>query len=173
MNTRRRPTLLKASRAALTVLTVLTAVIAVGGALLGTSGSAFGQSSAAPPARAALPDLPGSGAGAASAPRVGPLAPRPRPRSLSEAADQASPPGELRPERPVTPQLSIPLGRTPPAAAPGPGRSVRRDAAATPASGGVDDAAARCESLEGSKQRSACRVRAERALPTRVPPAPN
>ena len=170
MNTRRRPILFQVPRAA---LTVLTAVIALGGALLGAAGSAFGQSSAPAPTRAALPELPASAGAAASAPRVGPLAPaRPRPRSLSEAADQASPPGELRPERPVTPQLSIPLGRTPPAAAPGPGRSVR-PAAATPASGGVDDAAARSESLEGSKQRSACQVRVERALPTRLTPAPN
>ena len=80
------------------------------------------------------------------------------PRLLSPAekrdnADAAASP-DLRPERPVVPQLSVPLGRTPPA--PTPSASRPRTGAATPP-GHIGDAAARCESLPGDLERATCR----------------
>ncbi len=80
------------------------------------------------------------------------------PRLLSPAekrdnADAAASP-DLRQERSVLPQLSVPLGRTPPA--PGPSASRPRGGAAAPP-GHIGDAAARCESLPGNQERAACR----------------
>jgi hypothetical protein len=80
------------------------------------------------------------------------------PRLLSPAekrdnADAAASP-DFRQERPVVPQLSVPLGRTPPA--PNPSASRPRSGAAAPP-GHVGDAAARCESMIGDLERAACR----------------
>ena len=85
------------------------------------------------------------------------------PRLLSPAekrdnADAASP--DLRPERPVVPQFSVPLGRTPPA--PNPSASRPRSGAAAPP-GHIGDAAARCESLPGDQERATCRKQLARA----------
>jgi hypothetical protein len=147
---RARPTLARIALAAATT------AIAIGGALVGVSTSAFGQASA--PAQT-LPELPGS---AASGPRVGPLAPTtaPRQRSLAEAANRATAPGSLQPERPVTRQITVPLGRTAPAPPPAESATARRG---QPRAGsGVDDAAARCDAVLDVKQRAACRARAQR-----------
>jgi hypothetical protein len=144
-----RPTLARIALAAATT------AIAIGGALVGVSTSAFGQASA--PAQA-LPELPGA---AASGPRVGPVAPRttaPRQRSLAEAANRATAPGSLQPERPVTRQITVPLGRT----APAPAESATLRRGQPRAGSGVDDAAARCDAVLDVKQRAACRARAQR-----------
>jgi hypothetical protein len=92
---------------------------------------------------------------AASAP---PATTKPGPRLLTpaETRDSATPPGDLRPERPVTPQISIPLGRAPPAPSKVPPRAMR---SANPASAaaGIDDAVARCEAEVGEQVRAKCR----------------
>lgn len=94
------------------------------------------------------PPLPGASA---------PTATKPTPRSLSPSAlrDSATPPGDLRPEDPVRPQLSIPLGRKP-VLAPEP-RAQRRIGSASAAAGGINDASARCEAEADPQARLACR----------------
>ncbi|MDP9045878.1 MAG: hypothetical protein M3O01_13835, partial [Pseudomonadota bacterium] len=60
----------------------------------------------------------------------------------------------LKPERPVAPQITLPFGKK---AAPPTSRETRavdRGQAAT--SGGVDDAAARCEGQVDPRLRAAC-----------------
>jgi hypothetical protein len=102
-------------------------------------------------AQASAPPLAG-----ASAP---PLTRSPLPRLLTPAekraaADAATAP-DLRPERPVVPQLSVPLVRRP--FAPGASASgPRRGRAAAPPPSRIDDAAARCESLPGDQERATC-----------------
>lgn len=93
---------------------------------------------------------------------------KPGPRLLTptEKRDSASPPGDLRPERRVTPQISVPLGRTPPPPGATDARSGRR-AAPGSAGGGIDDAATRCESLRGEQVRAKCRDQQARAGRTR------
>jgi len=93
-------------------------------------------------------------------------APPPGPRVLTpqdqrNKANAAAAP-DLRPERPVVPQISLPLGRTPPAPTPSP-RPPRSGAAAPP--GHIGDAAARCESLPGDLERASCRKRLAQAKP--------
>lgn len=86
-----------------------------------------------------------------------PIAVKPGPRLVSpvEMNQNASPPGELRPENPVTPQIVIPL-RNQSAVQPQPEK--RKPKAAKPApTGGVNDAAARCEALSDAAARAACR----------------
>ncbi len=92
---------------------------------------------------------------AASAPKVEQAAPRPlSPTALRESA---SPPGDLRPEDPVKPQISIPLGKKPAVPlAPEP-RAQRRMGSASAAAGGINDASARCEAEVGNAARAACR----------------
>jgi len=94
-------------------------------------------------------------AAAASAPPL--TKPGPRLATPAESRDRTSPPGELRPERPVTPQISIPVGRT---AAPPSKTDPRTGRAAKPLfSGKVDDAVARCEAELGARERAECRER--------------
>ena len=87
--------------------------------------------------------------------------PKPEPRLLAptESRDKTAPPGELRPERQVTPQLAIPVGRNAPAAPPlGEARSLRPAQQAKPAmSGNVDDAVARCSAEVDEQARAKCR----------------
>jgi len=75
----------------------------------------------------------------------------------AESRDSATAPGDLRPERRVTPQISIPLNKSgqvpakslvtpPPRAKPAP-------------SGGIEDAAARCAALADAKARDDCRAK--------------
>ena len=87
------------------------------------------------------------------------------PRLLTPAekrnnADAAAAP-DLRPDRPVVPQIRIPFGRTPPAT---PGSAPARRGTATPA-GHIGDSAARCEALPGDVERSACRKRGAKSKP--------
>ena len=93
---------------------------------------------------------PAQAASAAAPPRI-----KPAPRHLTptEARNSATTPGDLRPEEPVIPQISIPLGRKPPGPAPAPKAPGRRDKVATP---GIDDAAARCRAQASSQARAAC-----------------
>lgn len=91
----------------------------------------------------------------ASAPAVG--KPVPRPLSPTELRESASPPGDLRPEDPVKPQISIALGKKPiPPLAPQP-RAQRRIGSASAVAGGINDASARCEAEVGEAARVACR----------------
>jgi hypothetical protein len=86
-----------------------------------------------------------------------PAANQPAPRPLSPTAlrESATPPGDLRPEDPVRPQISIPFGKRP-ALAPEP-RAQRRIGSASAAAGGINDASARCEAEAESQARLACR----------------
>ena len=99
-----------------------------------------------------------------------PPAAKPGPRLLTpaESRNSASPPGELRPERPVTPQISVPLGKTPPASVKSQSRALRRGKAAS-AAGGIDDAAARCEALSDEQVRAQCRDSRAREARRRQP----
>ena len=81
------------------------------------------------------------------------------PAEQRDSADAVSAP-ELRPDRPVVPQISVPLGRTPPV--PTPSASRPRSGAAAPP-GHIGDAAARCESLPGDQERAICRKQLARA----------
>lgn len=102
---------------------------------------------------------------AASAPTAS--KPAPRPLTPSALRDSASPPGDLRPEDRVKPQISIPLGRKPvPAVAPEP-RAQRRIGSASAAAGGINDATARCEAEVGDAARAACRAKLARTNPRR------
>jgi hypothetical protein len=96
----------------------------------------------------------------ASAPSAPPATtPAKGPRLLSPAerrdnADAASP--DLRPERPVVPQISIPFGKSPP---PLPASASAPRAARKAPTGGVADAAARCDAQPSDEERAACRKR--------------
>jgi hypothetical protein len=93
---------------------------------------------------------------AASRPAPPAAAPRTTPRRLStaELRDSATAPGELRPERPVLPQIVIPLGKGAPAPTAPPARA-RRDGPA-PAAAAIDDRAARCEAQRSAAARARC-----------------
>ena len=104
---------------------------------------------------------------AASAPEpiasaAAPLQTRPGPRLLTpvESRDSATQPGDVRPERPVTPQISIPLGKTPPAARTPEPIGAKRNRPAADA--GIDDPVARCEAQVGEQVRAKCRDRLAR-----------
>ena len=115
---------------------------------------------------AALPEpvLPTSAASApASAAPVGP-----RLRSPAETGNRAAAPGALRPERAVTPQISIPFGKAPPPPPKAETGAATRGNPIAP-SGTVDDAAARCESQVDDRLRAACRARLEREAKGRLP----
>ena len=79
----------------------------------------------------------------------------PQPRSAGEVRDAATPPGELRPENPVVPQIGIPLGRPAVTMPLTPERQARAQRAA--AANGVDDAAARCMAQSKVQDRATCR----------------
>jgi hypothetical protein len=109
---------------------------------------------------ASAPALP-----SASAPTA--AKPAPRPLSPNELRESASPPGDLRPENPVKPQISIPLGKKPvPALAPEP-RAQRRIGSASAAAGGINDASARCEAEVDDAARAACRSKLAHTQPRR------
>lgn len=122
--------------------------------------SAFSQASAP----LAMPELPASGASAPAA-----TAPTgPRLRSPAETGNRAAAPGELRPERPVTPQISIPFGKkqTPPDKREEP-RAIKRGKPEP--TGDVDEAAARCDSQVDPGVRASCRAKLAREASGRVP----
>ena len=96
---------------------------------------------------------------AASAPRT--AKPSPRPLTPAELRESASSPADERPAGAVTPQISIPLGKHPPAPSMPFSRAARRSAAAS--SVGIDDAAARCEARTSEQARAECREQLSRA----------
>jgi hypothetical protein len=100
-------------------------------------------------AQASAP-LPNAAASASPAAKAGP-----RLLTPAESRDSASPPGDLRPERPVAPQINIPLGKTPRPSVKSESRAVRPGKAAS--AGGIDDAAARCEAQADEQVRAKCR----------------
>ncbi len=83
---------------------------------------------------------------------------KPGPKRLTpeQLRDSATAPGDLRPEHQVRPQISIPLGRAQPAPLKPPSGAVRRATATT--TGGIDDAAARCEAESVEQARASCRA---------------
>ena len=72
----------------------------------------------------------------------------------AEIRESATLPGELRPEGPATPQLSIPLGNT--TAKPS---SPTAKQGKNGSSGGVNDAVARCNAEADESARAKCRDR--------------
>lgn len=127
---------------------------AVAALVLATAGSVASAQSDAPPPLAA-----------ASAPSA--LKPGPRLLTPAQSRDSASPPGEIRPAHPVTPQISIPFGKKPPAPLK-PARHPLREGSAASA-GRVDDAAARCEARLGEQVRAKCRAELAHEAGRRVP----
>lgn len=87
----------------------------------------------------APPSAPAASASALPAPKAGPRLMTPAEKRANAAAAIGS---DLRPERPVTPQLSIPFGKKPPAAS----KDARAARPGEPAASAVADDAARCES---------------------------
>ena len=154
-----------ASRPMITQSRAAAMVAAFAAALVLTLATAAAQAPAASQP-IALPDLAAASGPAASAPPA--AAPGPRQRSPAETGNRAAAPGDLRPERPVAPQISIPFGRTSP---PPTGRETRvvRRAGNAPASGGIDDAAARCESQADAQLRADCRAKLAREARTQLP----
>lgn len=130
-------------------------------AWVGLFSAAQAQTAAPAPLPAAPPSAASGPAAAASAP-VGP-----RLRSPAETGKRATPPGDLRPERPVTPQISIPLGRNQPPAAGTEPRPLRRGTPPPPTAGGIDDSVARCEAQQDEQVRATCRARLAREAKTR------
>ena len=79
----------------------------------------------------------------------------PRLLTPTQSRDSATTAGDVRPERPVTQQVSIPLGKKPtPSALPKrpPGSAQPNGAAA----GGINDGAARCEAQVDEQERAKC-----------------
>lgn len=111
------------------------------------------QASAPPTLPAAPPTM-----APASAPApAGKAAPGgPRLRTPAETAARAAAPGDLRPERPVVPQVSIPLSKKTHPTTKRETRAMRNGT--TAASGGVHDAAARCKALADAEERASCRA---------------
>lgn len=127
------------------IVATLTALLAVASPW----NAVHAQASAPPTWPAAPPTM-------ASAP-AGKAAPGgPRLRTPAETAARAAAPGDLRPERPVVPQVSIPLGKKTPPTTKRETRAMRNGTAA--ASGGVHDAAARCGALADAEERASCRA---------------
>ena len=108
----------------------------------------------------APPSISISAASAAPAGKSGP-----RLMTPAESRNSASPPGDLRPERPVTPQVKIPFGKAPPAPSQTPSRATRPGSAAS--AGGIDDAAVRCEAEPDARSRATCRGKLAREAGSR------
>jgi len=107
--------------------------------LAATTLPAMAQTSASAPLPAASPARPL---------KAGPRLPTP-----TEMSDSSLPPGALRPEHPVTPQVSIPLGQKRVAPLKPPSRAPLPDNAAS----AIEDEVARCESQRGEQVRAKCR----------------
>jgi hypothetical protein len=118
---------------------------------------------------ATLPATAQSGASAplAAEPSSAPVRSGPRVLTPLEMRDNATPPGELRPEHPVTPQIRIPLGRKPPASSKAEPTASRPGNAAS--AGSPDDAVARCEAQAGEQVRAKCRDELARQARIRNP----
>jgi hypothetical protein len=96
---------------------------------------------------------------APAASSVAPIAPgvKPPQRLLTpeEKRDSNAQPDDLKVDRAVAPQLTIPFGKTPPSPAKGDARAARRSPAASAV--GVDDGVARCEAEADDATRAICR----------------
>jgi hypothetical protein len=97
-----------------------------------------------------------------------PSKPGPRQLTPTEMRENASPPGDLRPEHPVVPQISIPLGKTAPPRVKSQPHAVPRSKAAS-STGGVDDAAARCEAQSDEQAGAKCLGKLSRESRNRPP----
>jgi hypothetical protein len=86
--------------------------------------------------------------------------PAPRPMTPVQQAQATATPGELRPERPVAPQIEAPIGRVPP--------PPTAEPPAVPTET-LDQRLARCQAELGEKARTECRQRAELARPPVLP----
>jgi len=119
---------------------------------LACCGAAVTSAQAQAPARVPAP----LAAPPASAP---PVISKSKPRAMTpaEKRDSASVPGDVRPEDPVVPQISIPLGKTPPAPSLSKAQQQRHEK--TSAMGGVDDSVARCKAAATPGERDACLTR--------------
>jgi hypothetical protein len=108
---------------------------------------------------------------APAASSVAPIAPgaRPPPRLLTpeEKRDSNAQPDDLKVDRAVTPQLTIPFGKTPPGSAKSDARAARRSPAASAV--GVDDSAARCEAEADDASRAICRDNRAKAAKRATP----
>lgn len=106
-----------------------------------------------------LPELPGASAAAPAPVASGAPGARPAPRlrSPAETGIGATAPGDLKPERAVTPQLTVPFGKKPLPLS----RAHRPGDRAVAPTGrnGVDDDAARCKAEVDPQARSDCRAR--------------
>lgn len=71
-----------------------------------------------------------------------------RPLTAAEKLESVAPPGELRPERTITPQITIPLTKTPP-------DSVRMQNRTSGSP--VNDSAGRCAAIADENERAMCR----------------
>ena len=105
---------------------------------------ALAASSFAAQAQVATP-APILAASAAPAAKTGP-----RLLTPTQSRDSATTAGDVRPERAVTPQVSIPLGKKPtPSALP-------KRPPGSAAAGGINDGAARCEAQVDEQERAKC-----------------
>ena len=83
-----------------------------------------------------------------------------RPLTAAEKRESAASPGELRPERTITPQITIPLGKTPPDAArttPGTSTGTGTGKTGKPSGSAVNDSAGRCAAIADENERAKCR----------------
>jgi len=135
----------------------IVAALLLGLALAGTGRVVQAQASAAQ----ALPVLPGPAASARAPAPTGP-----RLRGAAETGNRAAAPGDLHPERPVTPQITIPFGKKP---LPPPKRNNEPAPRNATAPGGIDDAAARCESQLDPQELAACRAKVAREARAKQP----
>ena len=124
------------------------------GALAFSTAGAFAQASTPP-------EPPVSAASA-----IRPIAPNgPRLRSAAETGNRAAAPGDLHPERPVSPQISVPFGKKPLPPTKREEGVIERGKAGS--RGGVDDAAARCDAQIDDQVRATCRATLARERLTR------
>lgn len=100
--------------------------------------------SAAAPAASAAEASP---APAASAPGTFGRRDRPLQSPAVRAAQDAASPGDLRPENPVVPQITVQLRRP---------NVNHRAASGAALAGDIDDSAARCRAAASTRQREAC-----------------
>ena len=93
---------------------------------------------------------------AASAPV--PVKRQTRPLTAAEKRESAASPGELRPERTITPQITIPLGKTPPdSARTATGTGTPPGTTGKPSGAAVNDSAGRCAAIVEENERAMCR----------------
>lgn len=106
-------------------------------------------------------------AASSAAPIVPHAKPPPRLLTPEEKRDSDAQPDDLKIDRAVTPQLTIPFGKTPPSSAQGDARAAQRSAAASAV--GVDDSAARCEAQADDASRAICRDKRTKAAKRAAP----